>query len=88
MTEEQIQQILEQLHHSEDHTHWDFDVAYGSSWSGYTRNGYEVIYYPQTNSYTWEDVSDLDYADKKYFGAFEISKADLIKKLRETNYTV
>jgi hypothetical protein len=41
MTEEQIQRILEQLHHNEDHTHWDFDSAYGSSCSGYTREGFD-----------------------------------------------
>jgi hypothetical protein len=88
MTEEEIKRILKQLHESEDHTHWDFDKAYGSSWSGYTRDGYQVIYYPQTNSYTWEEVADLDYAGKKYFGAFEISEADLIEKLRNIDYTI
>jgi hypothetical protein len=88
MTEQEIQHILGYIHQDESHTFSDFDKAYGSSWSGYTRNGYEVIYYPQTNSYTWEYVDDLDYAGISRSGAFEISKADLIKRLRETNYTV
>ncbi len=88
MTAEQIQHILDTLHNSEEHTYWDFDKAYGSSWSGYTRNGYEIIYYPQTNSYTWEEVDDLDYAGTKRYGAFEISKEDLIKKLATINYTI
>lgn len=88
MSEEEIQRILERIKHSEDHTHQDFDKAYGSSWSGYTRDGYQIIYYPQTNSYTWEEVADLDYAGTKYYGAVEISEIDLIEKLRKINYTI
>jgi hypothetical protein len=88
MTEEEIQRILKKLYDREDHTFSDFDKAYGSSWSGYTREGYQVVYYPQTNSYTWEDVNDFDYAGKEYYGAVEISEADLIEKLRKINYTI
>lgn len=82
MTEEKIEKILEKLHHNEDHKHLYFGEQWGNSWCGYTREGYEVIYYPLTNSYTWEDVFDLDYAGIKHSGAFEISEADLIEKLR------
>ena len=88
MTEQEIKHILEELHSRENHTFSDFDKAYGSSWSGYTRNGYEIIYYPQTNSYTWEDVDDEDYAGWRRWGAFEISEKDLIEKLQKINYTI
>lgn len=38
MTEGRIQYILDTLHHSEDHTFWDFDIAYDALWGGYTLN--------------------------------------------------
>lgn len=87
MTEEKIQDTLNYLHHSDDHTTWDFDRSSGDPWGGYTRNGYEITYNPSTNVYTWEDVFD-DGFNTKYLGAVEISEAELIEKLRKINYTI
>lgn len=83
-----IQQILDTLHNSEEHKYSHFGEQWGSSWSGYTTEGYEVIYYPKTNSYTWENLADLEYAGIKRFGAFEISEADLVKSIITNDYTI
>lgn len=85
---EDIQHILDTLHNIEHHKYRYFGEQWGSSWSGYTREGYEVIYYPQTNSYTWEDLADLDYAGIRHFGAVEISEADLVSNIITNNYTI
>ena len=83
-----VQHILNALRNSEEHKYAHFGEQWGNSWCGYTREGYEVIYYPQTNSYTWEEVTDLDYAGISRFGAFEISEADLIANIITNNYTI
>ncbi len=88
MTPEKIQHILDTLHNSEDHTYWDFDKSSGDSWSGYTRNGYEITYYPETNTYTWRYAFDNGFTSIEYDDAFEISEADLIARLEKINYTI
>lgn len=88
MTIEKIQQVLDTLHNSEDHTSWDFDKTSGDPWSGYTRNGYEITYYPETNTYTWRNAFDNGFTNIEYDEAFEISKTDLIARLEKLNYTI
>ncbi len=85
---EKMQHILDTLHNSEEHKYSHFGEQWGNSWCGYTTEGYEVIYYPQTNSYTWEDIADLDYAGIRRFGALEISEADLVTSIITNNYTI
>jgi hypothetical protein len=88
MTAEEIKHILDTLHSSEDHKYWDFDSASGDTWGGYTRNGYEITYYPETNTYTWRNAFDNGFTNIEYDKAFEISEADLIARLATINYPI
>lgn len=83
MTAEEIQDILATLHNSEDHTAWGFTPRSGDPWSGYTSSGYDIVYYPATNTYTWQYVFDNGFTSREYSDAFEISEADLIAKLEK-----
>jgi hypothetical protein len=88
MTEEKIQHILEQLHNSESHTHRAFAHEFGDPWSGYTRYGCEIIFYPQTNTYTWEELCEHSLAGWYYAKPFEISEIDLVERLRNSGYEI
>ena len=88
MIAKDIQHILDTLHNSEEHKYSHFGEQWGNSWCGYTTEGYEVIYYPKTNSYTCENLADLDYAGIRRFGAFEISEADLVRHIITNNYEI
>jgi hypothetical protein len=81
MTEVQIQHILDTLHNSKDHTYQNFEREFGNPWSGYTKDGCKIIYYPETNTYTWEQLCEHNLAGWYLFDPFEISKADLIERL-------
>ena len=86
MPTEQTKQILDDLHHRADHKYRHFDQEFGDPWSGYTRNGFEITYYPTTNSYTWETLCEHSLAGWYHFNPVAISEADLITRLDTINY--
>ena len=87
MTDEHIKWILDFVHNkSQDHKHEHFADSVGDPWGGYTRRGFEITYYPQTNTYTWEYLLDAEYGGIERDAPFEISEADLIERLRKDWY--
>ncbi len=83
-----MQHILDTLHNSEEHKYVRFGDSVGDPWGGYTRRGYEVIYYPHTNSYTWEYLLDAEYGGIERDAPFEISEAAFIANIITNNYTI
>jgi hypothetical protein len=95
MTEEQIQQILDILHQneihkyqSELHTYRNFEPEFGDPWSGYTKNGCEIKYYPETNTYTWEVLCEHSLAGWYLSDPFEITKEILIERLGSMKFEI
>jgi hypothetical protein len=88
MTEEQVQYIIDTLHKHKDHKYRNFEREFGDPWSGYTKNGCEIVYYPETNTYTWEELCEHSLAGWYLFEPFEVTKEDLTKRLKDMSFEV
>ncbi len=85
MPEEEIKWIFDALHDaSRNHQCDHYDDWEGGMWSGYTRGGFEVTYYPETDTYTWRYLFD-NGVSVSCDDFIQISKMDLIEKLRKYN---
>lgn len=82
MTDSQITFILELIKKYDSHNYGEAIGGSADVWGGFTAWGYNLTYFPKTNTYLWEDTEDIG-GGFNAVESFQLSEAEVIEKLRE-----
>lgn len=82
MTEERIKWILELVKKYDSHNYSEATNGSADVWGGSMAWGYNLTYFPETNTYLWEDTEDVGVGFNAV-ESFQLSEAEVIEKLRE-----